>query len=164
MYIKKVEQNQIENIVDMSVRAFETDMNVGGRKGDYPPEFDSMGWHRKMAEEGKLYQVIKDKKLVGAAVLFPDKSNKSLYIGRIFIDSLYHRKGYGILLMKCIENEFPYVNEVNLDTPVWNERTNAFYKKLGYKKVKTEDGFVFYQKKIDFTANQNSDNLLKSEI
>ncbi|MBR5088914.1 MAG: GNAT family N-acetyltransferase [Ruminiclostridium sp.] len=147
MYIIKADQNQIENIVAMSVRAFETDMNVGGKKGDCPPEFDSVEWHRKMAQEGHLYQAMIGKELVGAAVVFPDESKSSVYIGRIFIDSIYHRKGYGIPLMKCIENEFLDVSEINLDTPVWNVRTNAFYEKLGYKKVRIEDGFVFYQKK-----------------
>ena len=100
-----------------------------------------------MAEEGHLFQAMIDEKLVGAAILFLNTSNKSLYIGRIFIDSIYHRKGYGILLMNCIENEFPCVSEINLDTPCWNVRTNSFYEKLGYKIVKIEDGFVFYQKK-----------------
>ena len=33
MYIIKAEQKQIEKIVDMSVRAFETDKFVGGKKG-----------------------------------------------------------------------------------------------------------------------------------
>lgn len=147
MYITKAEENQIENIVGMSVRAFETDVSVGGEEGDCPPNFDSVEWHRKMADEGHLFQAIADEKLVGAAILFLDENHKSLYIGRIFIDSIYHRKGYGILLMNCIEHEFPYVHEINLDTPSWNVRTNAFYEKIGYQKVKIEDGFVFYQKK-----------------
>ncbi len=147
MYIIKADQNQIETIVGMSVRAFETDMNVGGKNGDCPPEFDSVEWHRKMAREGHLYQAMIGKELVGAAVVFLDESKSSVYIGRIFIDSIYHRKGYGILLMKCIENEFLDVSEINLDTPSWNVRTNAFYEKLGYKKIRIEDGFVFYQKK-----------------
>ena len=38
MYIVKAEANQVERIVDMSIRAFETDVNVGGVKGDCPPE------------------------------------------------------------------------------------------------------------------------------
>jgi hypothetical protein len=29
----------------------------------------------------------------------------------------------------------------------WNERTNAFYKKLGYRIIKVEDGFIFYRKR-----------------
>ena len=32
MYIIKAEAEQIEKIVNMSVRAFETDVNVGGRR------------------------------------------------------------------------------------------------------------------------------------
>ena len=30
MYIVKAEANQVEKFVDMSIRAFETDVNVGG--------------------------------------------------------------------------------------------------------------------------------------
>ena len=32
MYIVKAEANQVEKIVDMSIRAFETNVNVGGKK------------------------------------------------------------------------------------------------------------------------------------
>ena len=77
MYLIKAEPNQIKNIVGMSVRAFKTDMNVGGKKGDCPPEFDSIEWHRKMAEEGHLFQAKIGEKLVGAAIIFSDTSNKS---------------------------------------------------------------------------------------
>ena len=94
-----------------------------------------------------MYQAMIGNDLVGAAIIFQDETNNSVYIGRIFIDSIYHRKGYGILLMECIEKEFPCANEFNLDTPCWNERTNAFYKRLGYRIIKTEDGFVFYRKR-----------------
>ena len=147
MYIVKAEEDRIEKIVDMSVRAFETDVNVGGTKGDCPPEFDSIEWHKQMAREGHLYQAMIEKDLVGAAIVFPDETEKSVYIGRIFINSIYHRKGYGIRLMDCIEKNFPGATEFNLDTPSWNERTNAFYKRLGYRIIKVEDGFVFYQKR-----------------
>lgn len=146
MHLIKAELNQIKNIVDMSVRAFGTDTEVGGKEGDYPPEYDSQEWHREMAVEGHLFQAVADGKSVGAAVLFLNEKDESLYIGRIFIDSIYHRKGYGILLMKCIEDYFPSVRKFCLDTPEWNIRTNAFYQKSGYKKVKAENGFIFYQK------------------
>jgi len=146
MHIVLAEENRIKTIVDMSVRAFETDVNVGGAKGDCPPEYDSVEWHKQMAREGHLYQAMMGNDIVGGALLFPDEAKNSVYIGRIFIDSAYHRKGYGILLMECIENSFPSAAEFDLDTPSWNVRTNAFYAKLGYKIVKEEDGFVFYRK------------------
>ena len=146
MYIVKAEENQVKTIVDISVRAFETDVNVGGTKGDCPPEYDSVEWHKQMAREGHLYQAMIGKDIVGAAVIFSDEPKNSVYIGRIFIDSIYHRKGYGILLMECIEKNCPFATEFNLDTPSWNVRTNAFYEKLGYKIIKEEDGFIFYRK------------------
>ena len=147
MYIVKAEANQVEKIVDMSIRAFETDVNVGGAEGDCPPEFDSVEWHKQMALEGHLYQAMIGKELVGAAILFPDDTKNSVYIGRIFIDSVYHRKGCGIHLMECIEKHFPWATEFNLDTPCWNERTKAFYNRSGFRIVKVEDGFVFFQKR-----------------
>ena len=146
MNIVKAEENQVKTIVDISVRAFETDVNVGGTKGDCPPEYDSVEWHKQMAREGHLYQAMIGKVIVGAAVIFPDETNNSVYIGRIFIDSVYHRKGYGIRLMECIEKNYPFAAEFNLDTPSWNVRTKAFYGKLGYQIIKEEDGFDFYKK------------------
>ena len=156
MYIVKAEADQVVKIVEMSVRAFETDVNVGGTKGEYPPGFDSIEWHEQMAREGHLYQAMVENDLVGAAIVFPDEINKSVYIGRIFIDSIYHRKGYGLRLMECIEKYFPCAAEFELDTPCWNERTNAFYKRLGYRIIKVEDGFNYYQKrKSELDAVQN---------
>ena len=57
MYIVKADENQVEKIVDMSIRAFETDVNVGGAKGDCPPGFDSVEWHEQIGND-----------LVGAAI------------------------------------------------------------------------------------------------
>lgn len=140
--------DRIEEITAMSVRAFETDVNFGGEAHDGPPGFDSVEWHEQMAREGHLYQAMIGSEPVGAAVLFPDEARKRVYVGRIFIDSVCHRKGYGLRLMECVERHFPHATEFNLDTPARNARTNAFYKKAGYSVIKEEDGFVFYQKKI----------------
>ena len=121
-------------------------MDVGGAKGDCPPGYDSAKWHEQMAREGHLYAAMIGDDLVGAAIVFPDEKAKSVYVGRVFIDSLYHRKGYGTRLMDCVEKMFPRTTEFNLDTPCWNKRTNAFYQGLGYRLIKVEDGFNFYQK------------------
>ena len=74
MYIVKAEAEQIEKIVNMSIIAFETDVNVGGAKGDCPPGFDSAEWHQQMAREGHLYQAMIGKELIGAAIVFPDET------------------------------------------------------------------------------------------
>ena len=164
MYIVKAEAKQVKKIVDISVRAFETDVDVGGAKGECPPGFDSAEWHEQMAREGHLYQAMIGNDLVGAAIIFPDETKNSVYIGRIFIDSIYHRKGYGIRLMECIEEYFPCAAEFDLDTPCWNERTNAFYKRLGYRIIKIEDGSVFYRKRRFAMGDRTGPLLLKDGL
>ena len=148
MKIEKAEKTQLEKIVAISKSAFETDVKVGGSVGDYPPEYDSVIWHEQMINKGHLFQAVVDDKVIGGAILFLSENNESLYVGRIFIDSLHHKKGYGISLMRLVEKIYSGVKKINLDTPTWNIRTNSFYKKLGYIEIKQEDGFVFYQKKM----------------
>ena len=92
MYLVKAEANQIEKIVAMSVRAFETDVNVGGIKGDCPPEYDSIKWHQQMAREGHLYQAMIGNDLVGAAIVFPDETKKvSTLAGFLLIASIIEK-------------------------------------------------------------------------
>lgn len=147
MYLIRANANEIDRIVDMSRKAFGTDVSVGGAEGNCPPDFDSVEWHNQMAQEGHLYQAMIGEKIVGAAILFPDEAGNSIYIGRIFIDSDYHRKGCGIRLMESIEKHYSFAAEFCLDTPSWNKRTRAFYQKAGYRVIKEENGFLFYQKK-----------------
>ena len=71
----------IERIVAISKRAFETDIEVGGAIGDYPPEYDSAIWHEQMLNEGHLFQAEVDGELIGGAVLFLSKNKESLYVG-----------------------------------------------------------------------------------
>ena len=149
MRLENAERKHIERIVAISKRAFETDTEVGGAIGDYPPEYDSVTWHEQMRNEGHLLQAVIDGEIVGGAILFVDKDGETLYIGRIFIDPVYHRKGYGLSLMKMVEAYYPDIKKIQLDTPLWNVRTNAFYSKLGYREVKRDEGFAYYQKECD---------------
>ena len=148
MKLEKAELKHIERIAAISKRAFETDVAVGGTIGDYPPEYDSVLWHEQMRNEGHLLQAVVDGEIVGGAILFVDKDGESLYIGRIFIDPVYHRKGYGLSMMKLVEAYYPGIRRIQLDTPLWNVRTNAFYTKLGYREVKRDEGFAYYQKEL----------------
>ncbi len=146
MKLEHAEWKHIERIVAISKRAFETDIEVGGATGDYPPEYDSLIWHEQMLNEGHLFQAVIDGEIVGGAILFPDQDGKTLYIGRIFIDPTHHRKGYGLSLMKMAETCYSGIQKIKLDTPLWNVRTNAFYTKLGYREVKRDGEFAYYQK------------------
>ena len=77
-----------------------------------------------MARQGHLYKLTEEGLIVGGAILFL-KGDK-LNVGRIFVAPEHFHKGYGIFMMREIENMFPEVKEFTLDTPAWNVRTNSF--------------------------------------
>ena len=149
MKLENAQLKHIERIVAISKAAFDSDLDVGAPQVGGPPDYDSIPWHIQMKNEGHLLQAVIDGEIVGGTVLFVDNDGETLYIGRIFIDPVHHRKGYGISLMKMVENFYPGIRKMKLDTPLWNVRTNAFYTKLGYCEVKREEGFVYYQKELD---------------
>ena len=149
MKLENAELKHIERIVAISKAAFDSDINVGASEAGKPPDYDSIPWHIQMKNEGHLLQVVVDGEIVGGAILFVNKDRETLYIGRIFIDPLHYRKGYGLSLMKLVEAFYPAIKKIKLDTPLWNVRTNAFYTKLGYREVKRDKGFAYYQKELD---------------
>ncbi|MBQ3141236.1 MAG: GNAT family N-acetyltransferase [Clostridia bacterium] len=139
----------IERIVAISKAAFDSDIDVGASKPDGPPNYDSIAWHIQMKNEGHLLQAVVDGEIVGGAILFVGKDGEVLYIGRIFIDPVHYRKGYGLALMKMVEAYYSGIRKIVLETPLWNVRTNAFYTKLGYCEVKRDEEFAYYQKELN---------------
>ena len=128
----------------ISKRAFDSDISVGAASPGGPPGYMSVPFHTKMARQGYLYKLTDDGLIVGGAILFLEKD--VLNVGRIFVAPEHFRKGYGLFIMREVENMFPEVREYILDTPIWNVRTNSFYTKLGYKEIKRDREFVFYSK------------------
>lgn len=149
MKLENAELKHIERIVAISKAAFDSDIYVDASQADRPPDYDSTAWHIQMKNEGHLLQAVIDEEIIGGAILFLDKDGETLYIGRIFIDPVHHRKGYGLSLMKMVEAYYPGIKKIKLDTPLWNLRTNAFYTKLGYREVKRDKEFAYYQKECD---------------
>ncbi|MCI8522835.1 MAG: GNAT family N-acetyltransferase [Lachnospiraceae bacterium] len=131
-------------INSISKRSFDSDIEVGARCKGGPPGYMSVQFHTKMARTNHLYKLLADGLIIGAAILFMDGDR--LDIGRIFISPEYHRTGYGVYMMQEIEQMFPAVKEIYLDTPIWNIRTNSFYQKLGYTEYKRDSEFVYYTK------------------
>ena len=151
MKLEKVDPKQTDSIAELvriSKEAFDTDISVGAQEPGGPPDYDSVEWHVQMAKEGHLFKATVEENIVGGALLFFDEQKQWLYVGRIFIDSRYHRQGYGAELTELVESVYPDAKAVFLDTPLWNVRTNAFYQRLDYQKYKQDDEFAYYQKTL----------------
>lgn len=134
-------------INSISKRSFDSDVAVGNPYAGGPPGYMSVPFHTKMARTNHLYKLTENGLIVGGAIIFHD--GEKLNIGRIFVSPEYHRKGFGLFMMKEIEAMYPEVKEFYLDTPIWNIRTNRFYKKLGYSEYKRDDELIYYVKKIE---------------
>lgn len=148
--IRLAKSDEIEQIVLMSKEAFDSDINVGAKEISGPPMYDSLKWHYNIQKMNILYSIIENNELVGAMIIYPNNHKKGfIEIGRVFIKPIYFKKGYGSKAMFEVESMFPNASGFNLDTPVWNIRTNSFYTKLGYIAVNRNDNFVFYEKTIN---------------
>ena len=129
----------------ISKQAFDSDVEAGAASSGGPPGYQSVSYHVRMARMNHLFKLVDENGVIlGGAILF--RQGDTLNIGRIFIDPQHFRKGYGLMMMREIENLFPDVRMITLDTPAWNTRTNAFYIRLGYSEVKRDADFVYYSK------------------
>lgn len=128
----------------ISELAFDSDITVGAANAGGPPDYKSLSFHTRMAKINCLYKLVDDGKIVGGAIVF--LQGNELNVGRIFVNPDFFRKGYGTFIMQQIEESFSAVSKFTLDTPIWNVRTNSFYKKLGYSEVGRDKDFVYYEK------------------
>ncbi|MBQ0051553.1 MAG: GNAT family N-acetyltransferase [Treponema sp.] len=143
MILRKSNSSEAGELTRISIKAFGTDSLVGGAENDGPPGYDSEEWHMKMMEENHLFTYFDDDNtIIGGAVLF---GKEELYVGRIFIDPKYFLRGYGKALMETIEKNFQ-AKTIKLDTPIWNGRTNQFYKKCGYIETGRDSENVYFEK------------------
>ncbi|NCA96818.1 MAG: GNAT family N-acetyltransferase [Bacteroidia bacterium] len=139
---------EVDEFVKSSVQAFASDAlhyNVQGG----PPNYDSLEWHYQMFDAHHLYSIKDNDVLVGGIILFLGVKDKHVaYVGRLFIHPLYHRHGYATKAMLLLEESFPEVKLWKLETPIWNERTNRLYQKLGYTEINCDSEQVYYQKRL----------------
>ena len=143
MILKKSNTKDVGELTRISTEAFDSDVLVGGSEKGGPPGYDSEEWHMEMMKGDHLYTYFNDENtIVGGAVLF---GKKELFVGRIFVDPKLFHWGYGMSLMEDIEKAFDQ-QIIRLDTPLWNVRTNRFYKKCGYIETGRDSESVFYEK------------------
>ena len=139
----------------ISKSAFDSDVEVGAPSKGGPPGYGSLSFHAEMARQNHLFKLTDHGRIVGGAILFPDKD--MLNVGRIFVSPEHFRKGYGTHMMQEIEAMFPDAKGFTLDTPIWNVRTNRFYTKLGYSEIRRDGEVVYYLKKLARVGPKNDE-------
>lgn len=150
LIIKPTTQSDLKKYVNTEKASFDSDAVFCDRKITGPDGYDSVKWHENIMKFGKLFTAFCGDEIVGGAIVFPDENDKSkIFVGRIFISPDYFRKGFGTKLMSALELIYADRTVWNLDTPIWNERTNKFYRKIGYTEIHKDEDSVYYEKLLN---------------
>ena len=81
---RSAKPEEVEDLVKISKAAFDTDIEGGSTSAGGPPDYDNVKWHLDMQKTGNLYTFLNGGKIIGGALLFPDKKEKGvIYVGRI---------------------------------------------------------------------------------
>ena len=68
---------------EISKRAFDSDVFLGGPSAGGPPGYESVSFYTEMARQGHLYKLTEEGQIVGGAILF--LQGDALNVGRIFV-------------------------------------------------------------------------------
>lgn len=92
-------------------------------------------------EKGLKACFIEEEKIVGYLLYFYNYSSftgtANIYIEDIFVKEAYRKKGYGQACFKYLAKEALKINAKRIDWVCldWNEKSLAFYQKMGAKKL-----------------------------
>ncbi len=135
----------------ISKRAFNGDIAYGapGPEPGGPPGYDSPEWQQKaMSWRGASYfKIVSEGRIVGGAICF-DQGDGRVYLGRIFLDPTVQNQGLGRRAMALVMAEYPHASLWTLETPEWNQRTQHFYERVGFTKVRTDAGECHYERSV----------------
>jgi ribosomal protein S18 acetylase RimI-like enzyme len=134
-------------LADISKRAFHSDVICGGVGEGGPPGYDSPQWQSMIMRKSDYYKVLIEKIIIGGIIIFK-KGTGHYYLGRIYLDPSYHRKGIGTKVMQLIFSKYSLAIKWTLKTPPWNTRTREFYKKQGFQIIGENEEDVFFEKYI----------------
>ena len=134
-------------LAEVSAKAFNNDINYGAQKEQGPPGYDSADWQKSMMSNRQImyYKILYDNSIIGGFLIF-NKGFGYYELARIFIDPLYQNQGIGTATFDFIWQEFPEAKKWSLETPAWNQRTQHFYKKVGFNAKESNSEGIRFEK------------------
>jgi replication factor A1 len=132
--LEKAEEYEAEILLNISKRAFESDVECGAPRQGGPPGYDSLRAISGNIKYTDFYKIMLDYMTVGAILVCP-RSEKHCEICGLFVDPDFHNNGIATRAFEIIYEKYPQVEIWTLGTPEWNERTKHFFEKLGFEQI-----------------------------
>jgi len=142
-------EEDLEELTEICVRAFHTDIECGAPGVGGPPGYDNVDFQRRVLERSEEYlTIVVDGRMAGGFLVFKTAETE-YYMCQLFLDPPYYRQGVGTRSMDLMLERYPDASIWRTDTPAWNTRTTPFYEKLGFTVYKEEDGLLHFEKRMD---------------
>lgn len=139
-----IEQGSIDDakaILGLQKRAFIQSAEKSGNNYNIAPITQTIDEMRADFSKYCFIKATVNNRIVGSCRANMD--NSICYIGRVVVEPIYQRHGYGLQLMNAIEDRFKDAKEFEIFTGNDSEENISFYGKLGYIK---EDTFMSQDK------------------
>jgi ribosomal protein S18 acetylase RimI-like enzyme len=147
-------------LATISKRAFDGDIAYGapGPEPGGPPGYDSPDWQaRVMTWHGATYfKIVSEGRLIGGAICFAQSGDR-VHLGRVYLEPALQNQGLGRRAMALVMAEYPAARLWTLETPEWNQRTQHFYERVGFTKVRTDAEGCHYEMRVDAQQPSRSD-------
>jgi RimJ/RimL family protein N-acetyltransferase len=144
---ERARAEEAKALARVSWKAFDNDVHYGAPGPGGPEGYKSEVWQSTMMKRGKYFKIVQEGKLIGGFLLFR-KGPDHYELARIFLHPDVQNQGLGTQIMHYLLDEaFPEVRRWTLGTPTWNSRTQHFYQKFGFIRVKSERRGVRYELK-----------------
>ena len=150
VHILKAERSDLEEVLKLQYLAYRSEAALFNRY-DIQPLTETMEELITQFERGTILKMLDEDKIIGSVRAYEE--NESVYIGKLMVDPVYQRRGYGKRLISEIEKCYPG-RRYELFTSYKSVKNIALYESVGYKLIdKTEvyDGikFVYLEKQAD---------------
>ena len=147
MRIEKATTQDAKTLAVISQQAFDDDARYGAPGPGGPPGYKSAQWQAKMMRIGMYYNILRDDRIVGGAIIFQQKP-RQYELGRMFIQPAFQNQGIGAQVFALLWMAFPDATRWTLETPVWNQRTRHFYRKAGFVEIGENADQIRFEKVI----------------
>lgn len=129
--LDKAKVEDAEVLKAISVLTFTDDYE---QYGSYPPDIESLDWHKSAIEKGHYYKISYDGEIAGGICVIPSGGDL-IRLKYLFISDIYQNKSIGSKALELIEKKYSSARVWILVTPYKAYRNHHFYEKFGYIKV-----------------------------
>jgi chorismate mutase/ribosomal protein S18 acetylase RimI-like enzyme len=130
--------DDIPAILALQKRAFIQEAEAAGGIYTIPPITQTKEEMEREFHEYTVLKAVLDGLIVGSARA--KAIGATCHIGRLAVEPVYQKRGYGKTLMTALESLFPLVNDFELFTGVNSQSNIRFYSNLGYSCEAPFDG------------------------